>query len=95
MNHSYYQCTSCLWFCSGSYIVQETCRSYSSTNNASDCCCWIQKPVDADFELMTDDQSERDIMLRIAHHQYYWQQRNENERQRRIWTSMFNENFES
>jgi len=38
-------------------------------------CCWIQKPADADFELMTGYQSERDIMLHIAHHQYYWQQR--------------------
>jgi hypothetical protein len=39
-------------------------------------CCWIQKPVvDADFELMTDYQPERDIMLHIAHHQFYWQQR--------------------
>jgi hypothetical protein len=32
-------------------------------------CCWIQKPPHAEFGLMTDYTSERDVMLHMAHHQ--------------------------
>ena len=35
---------------------------------------------------MTDFQSERDLLMHIAHHQYYWEERNENESQRTLWT---------
>jgi hypothetical protein len=35
---------------------------------------------------MTDYISERDVMLHIAYHQYYWQKRNQNESDQVLWT---------
>ena len=49
-------------------------------------CCWIQRPKDSDLALMTDYTSDRDVMLHIAYRRYYWQKRNQNERDRVFWT---------